>query len=56
MQCIELVFEDIRKQLLTVTRCSPEFALQIESTDVAVLAQLLVFVRYCFEENIQECI
>jgi hypothetical protein len=33
----------------------PKFALQIdESTGVSELAQLLVFIRYCFGENIQE--
>jgi hypothetical protein len=47
--------EDIKEQLLVRIKCSPKFALHIdESTDVAELAQLLVFVRYCFEENIQE--
>jgi hypothetical protein len=47
--------EDIKELLLTRIKCSPKSALQIdESTDVAGLAQLLVFVRYCFEENIQE--
>jgi hypothetical protein len=41
--------------MLTRIKYSPKFALQIdESTDAAGLAQLLVFVRYCFEENIQE--
>jgi hypothetical protein len=49
------VSEDIKEQLLTRIKCSPKFALQVDkSTDVAGLAQLLVFVRYCFEENIQE--
>jgi hypothetical protein len=47
--------EHVKEQLLTRIKCSPVFALQIdESTDVAGLAQLLVSVRYCFEENIQE--
>jgi hypothetical protein len=47
--------EDIKEQLLVRIKCSPKSDLQIdESTDVAGLAQLLVFVRYCFEENIQE--
>jgi hypothetical protein len=46
------VSEDIKEKLQTI-KCSPKFALQIdESTDVAELAQLLVFVRYRFEENI----
>jgi hypothetical protein len=47
--------EDIKEQLLVRIKCSPKSALQIdESSDVAGLAQLLVFVRYWFEENIQE--
>jgi hypothetical protein len=47
--------EDIKKKLLIQTKFSPKFALQIdELTDVADLPQLLVFVRYCFEENIHE--
>jgi hypothetical protein len=47
--------EDIKEKLLTRIKCSPKCALQIdESTDVAGLAQLLVFVRYCFEKNTQE--
>jgi hypothetical protein len=38
--------KDIKEQPLTRIKCSPKFALQIdESTDVAGLAQLLVFVR-----------
>jgi hypothetical protein len=41
--------------MLTRIKYSQKFALQIdESTDVAGLAQLLVFVRYSFEENTQE--
>jgi hypothetical protein len=41
--------------MLARIKYSPKFALRIdESTDVAGLAQLLVFVRYCFEENTQE--
>jgi hypothetical protein len=47
--------EDIKEQLLTRIKCSQKFVLQVDkSTDVAGLAQLLVFVRYCFQENIQE--
>jgi hypothetical protein len=47
--------EDIKEQLLTRIKCRPKFALQInKSTDIAGLAQLLLFVRYCFEESIQE--
>jgi hypothetical protein len=48
------VSKDIKEQLLTRIKCSPKCPLQIdESTDAAGSAQLLVFVRYCFEENIQ---
>jgi hypothetical protein len=55
MRHIESMSEDIKEQLLTGIKWSPEPALQIDdTTDVAGLAQLLVFVRYCFEENIQE--
>jgi hypothetical protein len=47
--------EDIKEQLLTRIKSSPKLALQInESTDIAGLPQLLVFVRYCFEENIMK--
>jgi hypothetical protein len=47
--------EDIKGQLLTRIKCSPKFALQIiESTDVAGLLLLFAFVRYCYEENIEE--
>jgi hypothetical protein len=46
--------EDIEEQLLARIKCSPKFAFQMdESTDVG-LAQLLVFVRFCIERNIQE--
>jgi hypothetical protein len=46
MQKIDLMWKDIKEQLLTQIKCSPEFSLQInESTDVAHLPQLLVFVR-----------
>jgi hypothetical protein len=46
---------DITEQFLTRIKSSPKFGLQIvESTDVARLAQVLVFVRYSFEENIQK--
>jgi hypothetical protein len=55
MRHIESVSEDIKEELLARIKLSPISELQIdESTDVAVLAQLLVFFRYCFEENIQE--
>jgi hypothetical protein len=57
MRRIESMSEHIKEQLLTRIKCSPKFALQIdESTDVAGLAQLLVFVRYFFEDNTQEAV
>jgi hypothetical protein len=47
--------EDIKEQLLTRIKCNKKCAHQIdESADVAGLAQLLLFVRHCFEENIRE--
>jgi hypothetical protein len=47
--------EIIMEQLQIRIKCSPKFALQIDETkDVTGLAQLLVFSRYCFEENVQE--
>jgi hypothetical protein len=55
MPRIESMSEDIKEQLLVRIKCSPKFALQIdESRDVAGSDQLPIFVRYCFEENIQE--
>jgi hypothetical protein len=54
-RCIDSMSEDIKEQLLTRIKCSPIFALKIyKSTDVAGLAQPLVFVIFCFEENFQE--
>jgi hypothetical protein len=55
MRRIESMSEDIKEQLLTRIKCSNKFGLQIdESTDVARLTELLVFVKYCFQENTQE--
>jgi hypothetical protein len=52
MRRIQSMPEDNKEQLLTRIKCSPKFALQIDkSTDVAGLAHLLVFVRYCFEKT-----
>jgi hypothetical protein len=46
MRCTESTSED-RKELQPRIKCSPKFAFQIyKSTDVAGLAQLLVFFRY----------
>ena len=47
--------EDVLKQLLIHTRASEIYALQLdESTEVAGLAQLLVYVRYIHEGSIKE--
>jgi hypothetical protein len=47
--------EDIKEELQTRIKCSPKFAFQVDnSTDVAGLAVLLLFVRHCFEEIAQE--
>jgi hypothetical protein len=52
MRRIQSMSEDIKEHLLTRIKCSPKFALQIDkSTDVAGLAHLLEFVRYCFEKT-----
>jgi hypothetical protein len=52
MPCIESMQEDIREQVLTRSECKPRFAFQIdESTYVAGLAQLLVFVRSVLEKT-----
>jgi hypothetical protein len=49
---IKSISEDIKEQLLTRIKCSPKLALQTDkSTDVAGLAQLLVFVRYCLKKK-----
>jgi hypothetical protein len=54
MRRIESVSEDIKEQLLIRIKCSPKLALQIDEATDAGFAQLLLFVRCCFEENIQE--
>jgi hypothetical protein len=47
--------EDIKKQMQTRIKCNPKFAFQVNnSTDVAGLAVLLLFVIYCFKEILQE--
>jgi hypothetical protein len=51
MRSIALMSEDIKEQLLTRIKCSPKFALQIDKSPDDGLPQLLLFVRYCFEEN-----
>ena len=39
--------EDIEEQVVTSVRSNPAFAIQLdESTDVALLSQLIAFVRY----------
>jgi hypothetical protein len=54
MSHTESVPKYIKEQLQTRLKCSPKFVLQIDdSTHVVGLAQLLQFVRHCFEEYIQ---
>jgi hypothetical protein len=54
MLCVESIPEYIKEQPLTRMKCSEKFALQIdELTEVAGLAQLLLFVTYSFYEKIQ---
>jgi hypothetical protein len=46
---------DIEKELVSRLKCCFAFSLQIdESTDVLGLAVLLVFVRYLFQNEIEE--
>jgi hypothetical protein len=46
---------DIEKELVSRLKCSSAFSLQLdESTEVAGLAVLLVFVRYLFQNKIEE--
>lgn len=43
------------EQLQTVIKCSPQFSHQTEeSTYIAGFAQLLVFIKFCFEGNIKK--
>lgn len=52
---IEMIAEDIKKQLLEQLTLCGKFALQLdESTDVANMAQLLVFIRYFLNEELHE--
>lgn len=54
-RCISDIAGDVLKQLLLCIRASDFYALQLdESTHVAGLAQLLVFVRYINEGTIKE--
>ena len=45
---------DVLKQLLLRTQASELYALQLESTDVAGLAQLLVYVLYVYGGSFKE--
>lgn len=52
---IEIIADNLKKQLLKqITQCG-KFAIQLdESTDVANLSQLMVFIRYCFNNELHE--
>jgi hypothetical protein len=45
---------DIEKELVLRLQCGFAFSLQLESADVSGLAVLLVFVRYLFQNKIEE--
>ena len=46
---------DLQTQLIEKVKASPVFAIQIdESVDVGNLSQLIVFIRYIGENNIEE--
>jgi hypothetical protein len=45
------VQQDVKEQMLTRIKCSPKFALQIDS---CCRINSVAFIKYCFEENIQE--
>ena len=54
-QCINDIAGDVFKQLLLRIQASEFYALQLdESTDVAGLAQLLVYVHYVYGGSIKE--
>lgn len=52
---VTTLLEDIKSQFLDKLRQSPSFTMQLdESTDVLNLAQLLVYVLYCYDGYISE--
>ncbi|CAG5047480.1 unnamed protein product [Parnassius apollo] len=52
---INLLADDIKIQLIDRVKGSPYYAIQLdESTDVANVAQLLIFIRYRYENDICE--
>jgi hypothetical protein len=51
---IQNLSTDIEKELVSRLKCSFAFLLQLESTDVSGLAVLLLFVRYLFQNKIEE--
>ena len=55
LRCLSDMAEDVLKQLLLHIQASEFYVLQLdESTDVAGLAQLLVYVRYVYGGSIKE--
>ena len=47
--------EDVKKQVVNEIKASPMLSFQVdESTDVSSCAQLLVFVRYIYSDDIKE--
>ena len=53
-QCISDIVGDVLKQLLLLIQASEFYELLDESTDVAGLAQLLVYVHYVYGWSIKE--
>lgn len=54
-RCIDSISTDILSQLINRTKNSEFFSLQVdESTNVANLSNLLVYVHYLFENTVHE--
>jgi hypothetical protein len=52
---VEDISNDLKQQIVEEVKTSPSFAIQLdESTDIASCSQLMVFVRYCYNERIKE--
>jgi hypothetical protein len=54
MWTVESVSEETKEQLLTQIKCNRKFSLQVVKSTCYRLSLLLMFVRYCFQENVHE--
>jgi hypothetical protein len=54
MWTVESVSEETEEQLLTQIKCNHKFSLQVVKSTCYRLSLLLMFVRYCFQENVHE--